>query len=319
MQPFVVGIRFQKVGKIYHFDSSSCRDLGVGDFAVVETSRGRQLGEVVQVVEGSQLPVEGSMKPIHHKATPRDLILRKIWQKKEAEAVIICRSKVAGLGLVGLKVVGAEFAFDGSRLTILYNTEAEGKMELKDLRSAMRRLYPRTRIETMQIGPRDVAKILGGMGACGMENRCCSMFLIEFSPISIRMAKEQGISLTPSEITGMCGRLRCCLIYEYEQYTSARAKLPKRGKRVVTPLGDGKVLGTNLLSETVLVELESGVQSEFSHIDVEPWEELVALRQKAQEPCETKTEEACKHKSQSMGKTSRGKGRKPPGRSGRKR
>ncbi len=99
----------------------------------------------------------------------------------------------------------------------------------------MQRIYPRSQVEMRQIGPRDVAKLLGGMGACGIENRCCSMFLTEFSPISIKMAKEQGISLTPTEITGMCGRLRCCLIYEYEQYVEARKNLPKRNKRVVTP------------------------------------------------------------------------------------
>jgi cell fate regulator YaaT (PSP1 superfamily) len=137
-----------------------------------------------------------------------------------------------------------------------------------------------------QIGPRDVAKILGGMGACGLENRCCSMFLTEFSPISIKMAKEQGISLTPSEITGMCGRLRCCLVYEYEQYVEARKQLPKRGKRVVTPQGEGKVVDVFPLKGSVMVEFESGGHAEFVQMDLQPWDELEALRNKAQAPCD---------------------------------
>ncbi len=286
MDLFIVGIRFQKVGKVYHFDASDCRDLQLGDHAVVETSRGRQLGEVVQIVEKPFPPPEGSWKPIHHRATPRDLVLRQIWQKKEIEAMINCRAKVAELGIPGVKVVAAEFTFDGSRLSFLYSTEAEGRVDLRALRNAMQRTYPRSRVEMRQIGPRDVAKILGGMGACGLENRCCSSFLTEFSPISIKMAKEQGISLTPSEITGMCGRLRCCLVYEYEQYVSARKQLPKRGKRVATPSGEGKVLDIYPLKETVLVELDQGTRAEFSKEDIQPWEELEALRKKSQEPCD---------------------------------
>ncbi len=120
----------------------------------------------------------------------------------------------------------------------------------------MQKQHPKSQVEMRQIGPRDMAKILGGMGACGMENRCCSKFLTEFSPISIKMAKEQGISLTPQEITGMCGRLRCCLVYEYEQYSEARKELPKRNKRVVTPLGEGKVVEVNPLQMTIRVEIQ---------------------------------------------------------------
>lgn len=286
MQPFIVGIRFQKVGKIYHFDASNCIDLKVGDYAVVETSRGRQLGEVAQIVKDPPPPQEGAWKPIHHRATPRELVLRQIWQKKELEAMINCRAKVSDLRIPGVKVVAAEYTFDGSRLSFLYSTETEGKVELKSVRNAMQRLYPRTHVEMRQIGPRDVAKILGGMGACGIENRCCSMFLTEFSPISIKMAKEQGISLTPTEITGMCGRLRCCLVYEYEQYVEARKDLPKRGKRVGTPNGEGKVIDVFPLKQSVLVEFETGTRQEFGRADVQPWDELEALRKKSQEPCD---------------------------------
>jgi cell fate regulator YaaT (PSP1 superfamily) len=286
MEPFIVGIRFQKVGKIYHFDAREAPDIQVGDFAVVETSRGRQLGEIIQIIQDPVPPPEGTWKPIHHRATPRDLVLRQIWQKKEIEAMINCRAKAAELSIEGVKIVAAEFTFDGARLTFLYSTEAEGKVDLRNLRNAMQRTYPRSRVEMRQIGPRDVAKILGGMGACGLENRCCSMFLTEFSPISIKMAKEQGISLTPTEITGMCGRLRCCLVYEYEQYVAARKALPKRGKRVGTPAGEGKVIDQYPLKQTVLIELENESRQEFELEQIQPLEELDALRKKSQEPCD---------------------------------
>jgi len=123
------------------------------------------------------------------------------------------------------------------------------------------------------------------MGDCGLSDRCCSMFITEFSPISIRMAKEQRVSLSPSEITGMCGRLRCCLLYEYQQYVDARKKMPKRKKRVVTPLGDGVITDLNPIKEEVVVELETGKRHEFPYQDVQPWEELQALKKKAEEPC----------------------------------
>lgn len=286
MEPFIVGIRFQKIGKVYHFDASNCPDLQVGDFAVVETSRGRQLGEVIQLVKNPPPPVDGGWKPIHHKATPRDLVMRQVWQKKEAEAIDACRAKLPEIGIPGVKIVAAEFAFDGSRLSFLYSTEAEGKVDLRNLRNAMQRLYPRSQVEMRQIGPRDVAKLLGGMGACGLECRCCSMFLTDFSPISIKMAKEQGISLTPSEITGMCGRLRCCLVYEYEQYVEARKTLPKRNKRVITPKGEGKVWDVYPLKQVVLVELDNGPRQEFPSSDLQPWDEMEALRRKSAEPGE---------------------------------
>lgn len=286
MQPYIVGIRFQKVGKVYHFDASEYRELQVGDYAVVETSRGSQLGEVVIIVDDTSTSHNGSWKPVKRIATPRDLVLRQIYQKKELEAVINCRAKAAELGVEGVKFVAADYSFDGSRLTIQYSSEAEKKVNLNKLRSAMRRTYPRSRVDLRQIGPRDVAKILGGMGACGLANRCCSAFLTEFSPISIKMAKEQGISLTPSEITGMCGRLRCCLVYEYEEYVRARKSLPRRKKRVVTPLGEGIVVDIYPLKESVQVELDSGGQHEFPHDEIQPYEELEALRKKAQEPCD---------------------------------
>jgi cell fate regulator YaaT (PSP1 superfamily) len=272
-QPHIVGIRFQKGGKVYHFDASHCRELQPNDFVVVETARGRQLGEVIGIV-ATPKQQDSNLKPIQRKATPRDLVLRQIWQCKEAEAIINCRTKAKEMGLVDLKFVGAEFSFDGTRLTLMYNSEEGGeKPDLRNLRRSMSRFYPHAQIEMHPMGPRDVAKLLGGMGACGLEERCCTAYLSDFSPISIKMAKEQGISLTPTEITGMCGRLRCCLAYEFEQYTEARKTLPKRNKRVLTPHGEGKVLEVLPLKGAVLVLLENDVMHEYLAHEIQIFDE----------------------------------------------
>jgi cell fate regulator YaaT (PSP1 superfamily) len=286
MQPNVVGIRFNKIGKIYHFDASSVPNLQLGENVIVETSRGRQLGEVIQFIPEPPQTPDGTWRQIERKATPVDLVLRQSWQKKQVEALINCRAHAAELELTGVKIISAEFSFDGTRLAFFFNTETEDKVDLKTLRKDMQKLYPQSQVEMRQIGPRDVAKLLGGMGACGLESRCCSKFLTEFSPISIKMAKEQGISLTPSEITGMCGRLRCCLIYEYEQYVEARKKLPKRNKRVITPQGEGKVVDVYPLRNSVMVALEGEVVREFHKEELEPWDEVEALKKKAEGPCD---------------------------------
>lgn len=282
----ILGVRFQRVGKIYHFNGSQDDDLKIGDFVIVDTVRGRQLGEVVQLLVEEQSQPDGSIKPISRKATPRDLVLRQSWQKKELEATINCRAKVSEMKIPGVKIVSCEFSFDGSRLSFFYSTEGEARIDLKHLRNAMQQVYKSSKVEMHQIGPRDVAKIIGGMGACGLEKRCCSMFITDFSPISIKMAKEQGISLSPTEITGMCGRLRCCLVYEYEQYVTARKELPKRNKRVVTPIGEGKVVDIFPLKNSVMVALDSGNQAEFNSLELQPWDELEALRRKSMEPCD---------------------------------
>lgn len=263
----VVGVRFSKVGKIYHFESNGLRDLKVGDMVVVETSRGWQLGQVAQVLEDAEPPPEG-WKPIDRRATPRDLLMRQMWQQKEAEVVASCKAKSVELNLVGIKIIQAEYSFDGSRLTVLFSSETEEKYDLKTLRQDIQRMFAPSQVEMRQIGPRDVAKVVCGMGACGLEKRCCCAFLTEFSSISIRMAKEQGISLTPSEITGMCGRLRCCLIYEYDQYVEARKELPKKNKRVRTPQGEGKVVDVSPLRGMVTVDLPEIGYREFSGEEV---------------------------------------------------
>jgi cell fate regulator YaaT (PSP1 superfamily) len=296
MQPLIVGIRFTPIGKIYHFDSSALNDLNLGDHVIVDTARGKHLGEVVQIIEETPNSPDGGWKPVERRATPRDLLLRETWRAKQTEAMIECRARAAELKLNGVKIVAAEFNYDGSRLTFLYSTESEEKVDLKSLRKDLNRKYTKSQVEMRQIGPRDVAKIIGGMGACGLETRCCSKFLTDFSPISIKMAKEQGISLTPSEITGMCGRLRCCLIYEYEQYVEARKSLPKRNKRVVTPNGEGRVIDVAPLSGMVTVKFEGeGRRSEQTfHRDlIEPWDELEALRRKSEAPCDRHDSGGC--------------------------
>lgn len=285
MSPLIVGIRFSHIGKSYHFDATSYPDIKVGDFVLVDTSRGRQLGEVTQLVK-KPTPTPEGWKSVERIATPRDLVLRKIWAQKEIEVTIACRERAAQLKLSGVKIISSEYSYDGTRLTIMYSTETEEKADLKSLRHDIQVLFQQSQVEMRQIGPRDVAKFLGGMGACGLETRCCSKFLTEFSPISIKMAKEQGISLTPQEITGMCGRLRCCLVYEYEQYIAARKQLPKRNKHVVTPLGEGRVLDVNPLQMSIRVDLPEIGYREFSIDQIEPWDELESLRQKSAQNCE---------------------------------
>ena len=268
MKPFLVGIRFQRVGKIYHFDASAHDDIQIGDFVVVDTSRGRQLGEVVALIGSLSSSSKGGWKQILRKATPRDLVMRQLWQKKEQEALRHCKEKAKELNYQNVKILAAEYTFDGTRLNFLYSTEAETKVNLRKLRTAMSRIFQRAKVEFHQIGPRDVAKIIGGLGACGLDQRCCSKFLTEFNPISIRMAKEQGISLSPSEITGMCGRLRCCLIYEYQQYKDARQLLPKRKQKVETPFGKGIVADVFPLKDSVLVSFDTGKDIEFERKEV---------------------------------------------------
>lgn len=280
----IAGIRFSRIGKIYHFDAGAFPDLKVGESVVVETSRGWQLGMVAQLLTNADPEIEGGLKSIDRRATPRDLVLRQSWQQKEALVVEACKQRAGQLNLVGVKVVGAEFSFEGSRLTINYSTESEERADLKSLRQDMQRMFSPSQVEMHQIGPRDVAKIMGGMGACGLETRCCSRFLTDFNSISIRMAKEQGISLTPTEITGMCGRLRCCLFYEYTQYVEARQHLPKRNKRVITPQGEGKVVDVFPLRQGVLVELAEQGFREFTIDQIEPADELESLQRKMQSP-----------------------------------
>ncbi|NWG17360.1 MAG: stage 0 sporulation family protein [Chloroflexi bacterium] len=284
----VAGVRFYKVGKLYHFDYSAFPTLQAGDFVIVETARGRQMGQVAGFAAAEEQ--NWDYKPILRLATPRDLLLKQQWEAKQEEALERCEDKAAQIGgFENVKFVAALYNYDGTLLTFLFT--AEDKVNTGRLWNELNRMFPAAQVEMRQIGPRDVAKLLGGFGACG-EARCCSTFLTDFSPISIKMAKAQGISLNPSEITGMCGRLRCCLVYEYEQYVEARKHLPKKNKRVGTPYGEGKVLDVHPLQDaaTVLVEDVRYLVTREAIIPIEEWE---ALQKKAKEPCEKHGDGPC--------------------------
>ncbi len=283
----VAGVRFQKIGKLYHFDFSGHPELKQGDYVIVDTRRGRQMGQVM----GFTAPDEGrAARRILRPATARDLVLRQHWEAKGDEALETCREAASNLRrMAEVKFVAAQYNYDGSVVTFLFS--AEQKIDTSVLQKRLQRKFE-ARIEMRQIGPRDVAKLLGGFGACGIT-RCCSTFLTDFSPISIKMAKAQGISLNPSEITGMCGRLRCCLVFEYEQYVEARRQLPRRNKRVGTPHGEGRVLDQLPLRDAVLVEVGEGVRKVVEREDIIPLEEFRKLAEKAHSPCDKHGDGSC--------------------------
>lgn len=276
-----IGIRFQKLGKLYHFKVGSHKDVVPGDYVVVETKRGKQLGQVIAFIPPEEVNRQKGLRAVQRRATPRDMVMKQVWESKELDALITCREEAARAGVADAKFVKAEFSFDGSWLIISYTTENK-RLDLRQVQSALGRIL-RTRVEMQQVGPRDVAKMMGGYGACGIP-RCCSTFLTEFSPISIRMAKEQGISLSPQEITGMCGRLRCCLIYEYEQYVEAKKQLPRVGKIIGTPHGEGRVVDVRPLRDAVVVQVGEEYH-EVPRPQLEPLEELEALKKKAEAGC----------------------------------
>ncbi len=283
----VAGVRFQKVGKLYHFDYAEYPGLKQGDYVIVNTRRGRQMGQVM----GFTVPdADRNVRKILRPATPRDMVLRQHWEAQQDEALMICQNAADGLRrLSEAKFVAAQYNYDGSVITFLFN--AEQKIDTTVLQKRLQRRFD-ARVEMRQIGPRDVAKLLGGFGACGIE-RCCSTFLTDFSPISIKMAKAQGISLNPSEITGMCGRLRCCLVYEYEQYVEARKQLPRRNKRIGTPHGEGRVIDQLPLLDAVRVDYGEGVRKTVLRADIIPLEEFRKLAEKAQAPCDKHGDGSC--------------------------
>jgi cell fate regulator YaaT (PSP1 superfamily) len=248
----IVGVRFKRAGKVYYFDAAGI-DLKVDDYVVVKTARGLEMGRVMiapKQVLASEVTTE--LKPVVRKAEPDDIKQAQEFEAKEAEAMSECGKLITKLGLP-MKLLGAEYNLDGSRLTFFFSAA-----ERVDFRDLVRELNSRfkTKVELRQLGPRDETKLLGGFGRCGRP-LCCMNFLTEFSPVSIRMAKEQDLPLNPMKISGVCGRLLCCLAYESEQYHDMKEKLPKEGQQVTTPLGVAKVVWSNPLKETVLVELES--------------------------------------------------------------
>jgi len=248
----IVGVRFKRAGKIYYFDPAGI-DLEVGEYVIVKTARGLELGHVViapkQVLASE---VTEPLKQVVRKAEPEDVKHAQELAEKEEEAIIECGKLITKLNLP-MKLISAEYNLDGSRLTFFFSAE-----ERVDFRELVRELtsHFKTKVELRQVGPRDEAKLIGGFGRCGRP-LCCASFLSEFAPVSIKMAKEQNLPLNPMKISGVCGRLLCCLVYENEQYRAMKERLPKEGQRVSTPMGEATVVGGNPLTETVLVELES--------------------------------------------------------------
>ena len=283
----VAGVRFQKIGKLYHFEYKDYPDLKQGDYVIVDTRRGRQMGQVMGLTAADD---HRKVRRILRPATPRDLVLQQHWEAQQDEALETCREAASNLRrMAEVKFVAAQYNYDGSAITFLFS--AEQKMDTSALQKRLQRKFD-ARVEMRQIGPRDVAKLLGGFGACGIT-RCCSTFLTDFSPISIKMAKAQGISLNPSEITGMCGRLRCCLVYEYEQYVEARRHLPRRNKRVGTPHGEGRVLDQLPLRDAVMVDFGDGVRKVVEREELIPLEEFRKLAEKAHSPCDKHGDGSC--------------------------
>lgn len=286
-QEQVVGVRFTKVGKLYHFQYHDFPDIKAGEFVIVETVRGRQMGQIMGFTSAE---AEREYRQILRPSSARDLALRQEWESKEPEALQQCVDKAESVGgFRHIKLLAAKYNYDGTSLTFLYS--ADEKEDTTRLGKELQRIFD-AKVDMRQIGPRDVAKLLGGYGACGAE-RCCSSFLTDFSPISIKMAKAQGISLNPSEITGMCGRLRCCLVYEYEQYVQARKHLPRRNKKIGTPFGEAKVIDVHPLKDAVTVWHEEHGRKMIEREDIIPLEELRALEAKAKAPCDKHGDGAC--------------------------
>lgn len=260
----VIGVRFKKAGKMYYF-SPSGKKVKVGDKVIVETARGVECGDVVMgVKQVDDSRVVAPLKPIMRTATPNDLKTVENNKEKIKDAFKICEEKIAKHKLK-MKLVDVECTFDNNKL--LFYFTAENRVDFRELVKDLASVF-RTRIELRQIGVRDEAKMLGGLGVCG-QPYCCARFLGEFQPVSIKMAKEQGLSLNPVKISGACGRLMCCLKYEQDAYTELLKVTPKVGAIVKTADGKGVVEDANLLTGKLRVKLESDAVVTVSKNDVE--------------------------------------------------
>ena len=257
--PIVVAIRFKDSGKIYYFDPCELALLP-NEHVVVETARGLELARVVYAPhEVAESEIVGELKPVLRRAEPTDLERLRVLQTRHSEVLARCAEKVIEHGLP-MHLVKAEYSFDGSRLTFYFT--AEKRVDFRLLVRDLARTF-KSRIELRQIGPRDEAKLLGGLGPCGRV-LCCASFLPDYARVSIKMAKDQDLPLNPTKISGVCGRLLCCLSYEHEQYVALRAALPRKGAWVQTPDGSGEVVDQHVLTQQVLVQLaSSGMQETY--------------------------------------------------------
>lgn len=260
----VVGVRFRTAGKIYYFDPCDL-DINTDDMVIVETARGIECGKVVIAKrEVSEEEVVLPIKSVIRVATEEDLKHVEENKAKEVEAFRICLEKIRKHGLE-MKLIDVEYTFDNNK--ILFYFTADGRVDFRELVKDLASVF-RTRIELRQIGVRDEAKMMGALGPCG-RTLCCCTHLCEFHPVSIKMAKEQSLSLNPSKISGTCGRLMCCLKYEQENYEYLLRKMPKVDAVVKTPHGPGTVVYVNLLKEKIKVKLddEQGADIMEYHID----------------------------------------------------
>lgn len=250
----VVGVRFRPAGRVYYYDPADYQ-LKIGQWVIVESAKGLECGRVVVLPRQVEVAELGSaeLKPVIRLAEEDDLRRMLTFKGREKEALRRCAQRVTQHDLP-MKLAEAEYTFDGSRLTFYFTAE-----ERVDFRALVRDLAAtfHTRIELRQIGARDHAKLLGGVGMCG-KTLCCSSWLTEFNVVSIRMAKEQGLPLNTSKISGVCGRLLCCLAYENDNYIEAKARMPAYNETVMTASGHGRVVGLNVPRESVEVMLESG-------------------------------------------------------------
>lgn len=246
----VVGVRFKEAGKIYYFSPDEAT-LKRGDHVIVETVRGIEYGEVVQIDKKlGEDEVVLPLKTILRVADQKDAEIVRDNQLAAVDAHAVCEEKIREHQLE-MKLVDVEYTFDRNKV-IFYFT-AEGRVDFRELVKDLASVF-RTRIELRQIGVRDEAKLLSGIGPCGRV-LCCSSFLGEFEPVSIKMAKDQNLSLNPNKISGVCGRLMCCLKYENDTYEELKRDLPDVGKRIKIPEGDGRVVGLNILDQLIQVEL----------------------------------------------------------------
>lgn len=253
----VVGVRFKKAGKIYYFDPDNIK-IELEDSVIVETARGIEFGQVVVAPkEVNEEEIVAPLKNVIRVAIEEDIQKHEENKKKEEEAFDVCLKKIEEHGLE-MKLIDVEYTFDNNKV-IFYFT-ADGRVDFRELVKDLASIF-RTRIELRQIGVRDEAKMIGGLGPCG-KAMCCSTFLGEFEPVSIKMAKEQNLSLNPTKISGICGRLMCCLKYEHETYEKIIDKIPEVGSTVITPKGKGIVVDTNVLLEKVKVKVKVNEDTE---------------------------------------------------------
>lgn len=251
----IIPIKFKATGKTYFFDPLQF-DIKKGDRVIVETSRGVEIGTAVSGIrEIDEAEMHTTLKGVTRPANERDLARDSENKRRQEEAFEICRKKIEAHKL-DMKLVEVEYTFDGSK--ILFYFTADGRVDFRELVKDLANVF-RTRIELRQIGVRDEAKSMGSIGVCG-RSLCCSAWLDDFVSVSIKMAKEQGLSLNPSKISGACGRLMCCLKYEQDTYEELMRRMPRTEQKVKTPDGAGTVVSVNLLKGIVSVETEQGTE-----------------------------------------------------------